>query len=315
MARAGAGLVLACSLLACVLDAASAECCDGFVMSLRTAPDTPDHEVWPGISLNRDDRVAGCASGRRREGSYCGVGSCNIFGCNCDGGCIRGRTFEVPTIGYHRSLAFYCDADVPDDLGQEDVARLVNHRGCTCSSANTPGSEFTLAATVVEGPEQDASDPLHCDKGMVYCEVDVRHVRSFGVTTSLSYTGGVNLVKVPADFSMTYTTEWSTSTSTESGHHCTAEGGGATWLRIKPKYYNVTVITRIPRLENGRNYCEVKQVYVPKTNPDGSIAGDRRCAYRKTDRSHCPRRYPSTTLPSPTVKTAGCSGDQFCSHV
>lgn len=26
--------------------------------------------------------------------TYCGVGSCNIFGCNCDGGCIPGDAFE-----------------------------------------------------------------------------------------------------------------------------------------------------------------------------------------------------------------------------
>jgi len=24
------------------------------------------------------------------EGYYCGLGSCNIFGCNCSGGCLRG---------------------------------------------------------------------------------------------------------------------------------------------------------------------------------------------------------------------------------
>lgn len=28
-----------------------------------------------------------CEDGTIRDGSYCGVGKCNIFGCNCDGGC------------------------------------------------------------------------------------------------------------------------------------------------------------------------------------------------------------------------------------
>lgn len=31
-----------------------------------------------------------CNNGQARVGSYCGVGSCNAFGCNCDGGCIEG---------------------------------------------------------------------------------------------------------------------------------------------------------------------------------------------------------------------------------
>ncbi|XP_023166887.2 protein Diedel-like [Drosophila hydei] len=34
--------------------------------------------------------VTVCADGRPLVGTYCGRGSCNIFGCNCDGGCIKG---------------------------------------------------------------------------------------------------------------------------------------------------------------------------------------------------------------------------------
>lgn len=33
-----------------------------------------------------------CGNGEPpREGVYCGVGSCNMFGCNCDRGCIQGN--------------------------------------------------------------------------------------------------------------------------------------------------------------------------------------------------------------------------------
>lgn len=35
-----------------------------------------------------------CGNGRHMGGTYCGVGPCNIFGCNCDGGCIRGNAVE-----------------------------------------------------------------------------------------------------------------------------------------------------------------------------------------------------------------------------
>ena len=30
-----------------------------------------------------------CLDGTERVGSYCGVGKCNVFGCDCDGGCIQ----------------------------------------------------------------------------------------------------------------------------------------------------------------------------------------------------------------------------------
>lgn len=32
-----------------------------------------------------------CGDGEVVSGTYCGVGGCNIFGCNCDGGCKRGN--------------------------------------------------------------------------------------------------------------------------------------------------------------------------------------------------------------------------------
>uniref|UniRef100_A0A8D8X952 Protein Diedel-like n=1 Tax=Cacopsylla melanoneura TaxID=428564 RepID=A0A8D8X952_9HEMI len=35
-----------------------------------------------------------CGDGKPVKGYYCGVGKCNIFGCNCDGGCIPGNILE-----------------------------------------------------------------------------------------------------------------------------------------------------------------------------------------------------------------------------
>lgn len=32
-----------------------------------------------------------CADGKPRVGTYCGRGSCDIFGCNCARGCITGN--------------------------------------------------------------------------------------------------------------------------------------------------------------------------------------------------------------------------------
>ncbi|KAH8232605.1 hypothetical protein KR032_010483 [Drosophila birchii] len=36
-------------------------------------------------------RVNICADGVAIEGTFCGRGPCNIFGCNCDGGCLTGE--------------------------------------------------------------------------------------------------------------------------------------------------------------------------------------------------------------------------------
>ncbi|XP_017083029.1 protein Diedel-like [Drosophila eugracilis] len=35
-------------------------------------------------------RIVICADGFAQVGMYCGQSSCNIFGCNCDGGCLEG---------------------------------------------------------------------------------------------------------------------------------------------------------------------------------------------------------------------------------
>lgn len=290
-------------VLASALDVTTAVCCPNEVMKLQTEASNVERLLWASVTsedlrpslsaVSRDFRESGCADGRH-VGSLdvCSVGPCNFFHCNCDGGCITGRQFDVPTIG-EQPLSFYCDKDVPADL-DKDVMNLIKHRDCTCSNAvhrdlrHTSG-DYTLSVTEVEGPEQNASDPIYCEKGMVYCEVDIRRVKSFGVTTSLSFTlgagAGLSLKKIaiPVDFSATHTTEWSETTATETGFHCTAQGGGVTWLRIKPKYYKLTVATVIPRLQNRRNYCEIRHVYVPRTNADGTIAGDRRCVYRNID--------------------------------
>lgn len=35
-------------------------------------------------------RIEVCDDGIQHDGTYCGEGPCNMFGCNCDGGCIAG---------------------------------------------------------------------------------------------------------------------------------------------------------------------------------------------------------------------------------
>lgn len=35
-----------------------------------------------------------CGDGKAVSGTYCGVGPCNVLGCNCDGGCIPGNAIR-----------------------------------------------------------------------------------------------------------------------------------------------------------------------------------------------------------------------------
>ncbi|CAB3252294.1 unnamed protein product [Arctia plantaginis] len=46
-----------------------------------------------------------CNDGRLHPGAYCGRGRCNLFGCNCEGGCIPGE----PVLNFRRLNG------IPDD--------------------------------------------------------------------------------------------------------------------------------------------------------------------------------------------------------
>lgn len=50
-----------------------------------------------------------CGNGKRvAEGIHCGKGSCNSFGCNCDGGCIEGDPEQNLLKQYPPSIAWRC---------------------------------------------------------------------------------------------------------------------------------------------------------------------------------------------------------------
>lgn len=44
--------------------------------------------------LPNDCLIEACGDGKAVVGTFCGVGKCNIFGCNCDFGCIPGNARE-----------------------------------------------------------------------------------------------------------------------------------------------------------------------------------------------------------------------------
>ncbi|KAH8375885.1 hypothetical protein KR200_005728, partial [Drosophila serrata] len=72
---------------------ASAECCTSF----EEVTFGMERGICEAVGGNLDDtacQVIICADGVARKGAYCGQGPCNIFGCNCDGGCLTGDWSE-----------------------------------------------------------------------------------------------------------------------------------------------------------------------------------------------------------------------------
>lgn len=81
-------LALACALA--YLKVAQAECCRAtltisyFVQgSTCEATGGWNHEIYCKITI--------CADGKPLVGTYCGRGSCDLFGCACARGCITGK--------------------------------------------------------------------------------------------------------------------------------------------------------------------------------------------------------------------------------
>lgn len=76
-------------LIVSVLVTNEAKCCRKLVMSWYSSDCTPyakDQSERPILC-----KVKVCNDGLPNRGFYCGKGDCNIFGCNCDGGCIEGN--------------------------------------------------------------------------------------------------------------------------------------------------------------------------------------------------------------------------------
>lgn len=74
-------------------------CCrDTFRFNFRILPGKrcSDYSSESFLPHRRQTRchVDVCGDGKKVAGTYCGVGPCNIFGCNCDGGCISGNGKE-----------------------------------------------------------------------------------------------------------------------------------------------------------------------------------------------------------------------------
>lgn len=83
-----------------------ADCCFAKLVRYKTMEDecedyggTSEFQVNKAAVVYKNVRkqcaIRLCGDGRPIiSGTYCGVGSCNIFGCDCNGGCIKGNPQE-----------------------------------------------------------------------------------------------------------------------------------------------------------------------------------------------------------------------------
>lgn len=64
-------------------------------------------ECCPSVQLPSGRGLLICYDGRPIVGWYCGVGPCNMFGCNCEGGCrnnSKGYDYEEAIRLYKHSI-------------------------------------------------------------------------------------------------------------------------------------------------------------------------------------------------------------------
>lgn len=96
MAIASCGRITICILIisAVVLFSfTDAECCTKEYLIAHTCSNIPREELLPyayaGLALLHNDLCDSiiCYDGTINYSHFCGKGRCNIFGCNCDGGC------------------------------------------------------------------------------------------------------------------------------------------------------------------------------------------------------------------------------------
>ena len=111
--------IFVCLAIACYVEFADAECC--YVPFDCTVAEKKTH------------RCADCTEAT----IYCGLGKCNVFGCNCDGGCRKGNESMWcwnPNNCHHRAsrpvitLVKLYDTDSDSALSLEEFSALFeNH--------------------------------------------------------------------------------------------------------------------------------------------------------------------------------------------
>ncbi|XP_026287453.1 uncharacterized protein LOC113212839 isoform X2 [Frankliniella occidentalis] len=225
--------------------------------------------------------------------NHCGVGPCNIFHCNCDDGC---RPWHPPVTikdikDDSKIYKFHCKGDMMNRWHDYTVEELAsNKEACGCFGDERDYHWETILISeleLVERPEAVVSNKLHCHPGHGACVLEIEHIKSFTVTTGFEMSTSLDFSKVvPASVTLTKKTDWARTTGTSLKYQCQAQEGYSTWISIKPQYYKAKTLqpTGLYTRRNGETgipVCDVADVYLPRINSHGSIAGDVHCHAEK----------------------------------
>ncbi|EDW14410.1 protein Diedel [Drosophila mojavensis] len=84
-------ILLALALALAYVGCAQAQCCRRSMVLTYTVGRGRCGDAGGRAGRGGTCSIVICAHGKRKVGTYCGRRSCNIFGCNCGGGCIEGQ--------------------------------------------------------------------------------------------------------------------------------------------------------------------------------------------------------------------------------
>lgn len=91
-----------------LLHQTDADCCGSTIVQFGTRDLNCSDFGARKIRRGRRCSIYLCGDGKPiTDGTYCGKGPCNLFGCNCDGGCIEGDASEnFKAIHGHNNVYF-----------------------------------------------------------------------------------------------------------------------------------------------------------------------------------------------------------------
>ncbi|KAE8752414.1 hypothetical protein FOCC_FOCC000886 [Frankliniella occidentalis] len=210
--------------------------------------------------------------------------------------CVRPKLMKRKLCGQDikddsKIYKFHCKGDMMNRWHDYTVEELAsNKEACGCFGDERDYHWETILISeleLVERPEAVVSNKLHCHPGHGACVLEIEHIKSFTVTTGFEMSTSLDFSKVvPASVTLTKKTDWARTTGTSLKYQCQAQEGYSTWISIKPQYYKAKTLqpTGLYTRRNGETgipVCDVADVYLPRINSHGSIAGDVHCHAEK----------------------------------
>ncbi|XP_064550107.1 protein Diedel-like [Drosophila montana] len=72
------------------------ECCHSKTIAFQLADSEDDCSLYDSkLTKGGVCKMSICDDGSAVDGTYCGQGPCNMFGCNCEGGCRMGNGVQI----------------------------------------------------------------------------------------------------------------------------------------------------------------------------------------------------------------------------